>query len=156
MTAHGPDRSTAPDPSARLAPGADEPWWTLSMRLRAYSTARRGRPPGAAGCRTGRAGRRAARPGRRLHPRLDRDGPRRRGDALLRLFALMAEAVAARVDRLPAKLLVEHLRIAGVSPLPATPAQVLLRLTATASAGGEFRSRRASRPGRPARAAPKW
>ncbi|MGW0585218.1 putative baseplate assembly protein, partial [Streptomyces sp. NPDC002920] len=63
-------------------------------------------------------------------------GPDDTGDALLRLFGLMAEAVAGRVDRLPDKLLVELLRIAGVTPLPASPAQAVLCLTATAAAEG--------------------
>lgn len=135
MTAHGPDRSTAPDPSARLAPGADEPWWTLSAgAARTALLDADGRPVLLGAARDELVAALRARVGG-FTPDWTGTGPDDAGDALLRLFALMAEAVAARVDRLPAKLLVEHLRIAGVSPLPATPAQVLLRLTATASAG---------------------
>ncbi|MEU3918136.1 putative baseplate assembly protein [Streptomyces sp. NPDC029004] len=135
MTAHGVDRYTALDPSARLAPGADEPWWTLSAgAARTALLDADGRPVLLGAARDELVAALRARVGG-FTPDWTGTGPDDAGDALLRLFALMAEAVAARVDRLPAKLLVEHLRIAGVSPLPAAPAQVLLRLTATASAG---------------------
>ncbi|MFF3456884.1 putative baseplate assembly protein [Streptomyces sp. NPDC002730] len=135
MNAHGPDRSAAVDPSARLAPGADEPWWTLSAgAARTALLDADGRPVLLGAARDDLVAALRARVGG-FTPDWTGSGPDDAGDALLRLFALMAEAVAARVDRLPDKLLVEHLRIAGVSPLPASPAQVLLRLTATAAAG---------------------
>ena len=135
MNAHGPDRFAAVDPSARLAPGADEPWWTLSAgAARTALLDADGRPVLLGAARDDLVAALRARVGG-FTPDWTGTGPDDAGDALLRLFALMAEAVAARVDRLPAKLLVEHLRIAGVSPLPAAPAQVLLRLTATAAAG---------------------
>ncbi|MER5465059.1 putative baseplate assembly protein [Streptomyces sp. NPDC002668] len=135
MNTHGPDRSAAVDPSARLAPGADEPWWTLSAgAARTALLDGDGRPVLLGAAREDLVAALRARAGG-FTPDWTGTGPDDAGDALLRLFALMAEAVAARVDRLPGKLLVEHLRIAGVSPLPAAPAQVLLRLTATAAAG---------------------
>lgn len=49
------------------------------------------------------------------------------GQALIRLFAEQMEPVLERVNRLPEKAIVEILSAAGVSPLPATPAAVLLR-----------------------------
>jgi predicted phage baseplate assembly protein len=57
------------------------------------------------------------------------------GVALVRLFGTMAEPVLRRVNRLPEKALVEHLRIAGVQPLPATAAAALLEFTVSAAAG---------------------
>ncbi|MCX4673184.1 putative baseplate assembly protein [Streptomyces sp. NBC_01381] len=135
MNAHDPGRPAAIDPSARLAPCADEPWWTLSAgAARTALLDADGRPVPLGVAREDLVAALRARVGG-FTPDWTGSGPDDAGDALLRLFALMAEAVAARVDRLPAKLLVEHLRIAGVSPLPASPAQVLLRLTATAAAG---------------------
>lgn len=58
------------------------------------------------------------------------------GVALVRLFGTMAEPVLRRVDRLPEKALVEHLRIAGVQQLPATAAAALLEFTVSVAAGG--------------------
>jgi predicted phage baseplate assembly protein len=49
------------------------------------------------------------------------------GQALVRLFGEQMEPVLERVNRLPEKALVEVLSAAGVSPLAATPASVLLR-----------------------------
>jgi predicted phage baseplate assembly protein len=57
------------------------------------------------------------------------------GVALVRLFGNQAEPVLARLNRLPEKLLVEHLTIAGVRPLPAAPATALLQFTATQPTG---------------------
>jgi predicted phage baseplate assembly protein len=57
------------------------------------------------------------------------------GVALVRLFGSQAEPVLARLNRLPEKLLVEHLNIAGVRPLPAVPAGALLQFTATPPTG---------------------
>ena len=45
------------------------------------------------------------------------------GVALVRLFGIQMEPLLSRVNRLPEKALVEHLRIAGVTPLPATAAR---------------------------------
>ncbi|WP_051745284.1 putative baseplate assembly protein [Streptomyces yerevanensis] len=135
MNAHGPGRPAAVDPSARLAPGAGEPWWTLSAgATRTALLDADGRPVPLGVTRQDLIAALRARAGG-FTPEWTGTGPDDAGVALLRLFALMAEAVAARVDRLPEKLLVEHLRIAGVSALPASPAQVMLRLTATAVAG---------------------
>ncbi|MFB6937911.1 putative baseplate assembly protein [Streptomyces chartreusis] len=123
------------DPADRAAPGVDEPWWTLSAGRGRDAVLDADAAPALLGA--GRdallAALRTRVPG--FTPEWTGTGPDDAGEALLRLYALMAEAVAARVDRLPRKLLTEHLRIAGISPLPATPARVLLRLTATASAG---------------------
>ncbi|WP_138735585.1 putative baseplate assembly protein [Modestobacter excelsi] len=52
------------------------------------------------------------------------------GVALLRLFGTQLEPVLQRANRLPEKLLVEELTLAGVSPLPATPAAAVLQFTA--------------------------
>lgn len=51
------------------------------------------------------------------------------GVALVRLFGTQLAPVLGRVNRLPEKALVEHLRIAGVAPLPATATQALLVFT---------------------------
>lgn len=62
---------------------------------------------------------------------------RRRDDAgvaLVRLFGGLVEPVLERVNRLPEKLLIEHLRIAGVAPLPASSARVLVRFEVADSA----------------------
>lgn len=139
MNAHdpGPDPglSVSVDPVARLAPAVDEPWWTLSAgAARTALLDADGRPVPLGVTRDELVAALRARVGG-FTPDWTGTGPDDAGEALLRLFGLMAEAVAERVDRLPAKLLVEQLRIAGVSPLPASPAQVLLRLTATADAG---------------------
>ena len=58
------------------------------------------------------------------------------GVALVRLFGSMAEPVLRRVDRLPEKALVEHLRIAGAEPLTPTAATALLQFTVAPAAGG--------------------
>ena len=58
------------------------------------------------------------------------------GVALVRLFGIQLEPLLGRVDRLPEKALVEYLRIAGVTPLPATVAQALLTFTVAPAAGG--------------------
>jgi predicted phage baseplate assembly protein len=58
------------------------------------------------------------------------------GVALVRLFGLLMEPVLRRVNRLPEKALVEHLRVAGVRGLPATPASALLEFTVSPAAGG--------------------
>jgi predicted phage baseplate assembly protein len=58
------------------------------------------------------------------------------GVALVRLFGIQMEPLLSRVNRLPEKALVEHLRIAGVTPLPATVAQALLTFTVAPAAGG--------------------
>lgn len=57
------------------------------------------------------------------------------GVALVRLFGTQLAAVLSRVNRLPEKALVEHLRIAGVAPLPATAAQAVLVFTIAPAAG---------------------
>ena len=49
------------------------------------------------------------------------------GIALVRLFAEQMEPVLLRLDRLPDKALVEFLTVAGVAPLPASPARALLQ-----------------------------
>ncbi|MGW0809034.1 putative baseplate assembly protein [Nonomuraea sp. NPDC002799] len=53
------------------------------------------------------------------------------GVALVRLFGTQAEPVLARVNRLPEKVLAEHLDIAGVRRRPATAAAALLEFTVT-------------------------
>ena len=57
------------------------------------------------------------------------------GVALVRLFGIQMEPLLGRVDRLPEKALVEYLRIAGVTPLPATAAEALLTFTVAPAAG---------------------
>ena len=57
------------------------------------------------------------------------------GVALVRLFGIQMEPLLSRVNRLPDKALVEYLRIAGVTPLPATPAEALLTFTIAPAAG---------------------
>jgi hypothetical protein len=57
------------------------------------------------------------------------------GVALVRLFGIQMEPLLSRVNRLPEKALVEHLRIAGVMPLPATAAEALLTFTVAPAAG---------------------
>ena len=57
------------------------------------------------------------------------------GVALVRLFGIQMEPLLGRVNRLPEKALVEYLRIAGVSPLPATAADALLTFTVAPAAG---------------------
>jgi hypothetical protein len=51
------------------------------------------------------------------------------GVALVKLFGIQMEPLLSRVNRLPEKALVEYLRIAGVTPLPATAAEALLTFT---------------------------
>ena len=58
------------------------------------------------------------------------------GGALARLLAIQLEPLLQRVNRLPEKALVEHLRIAGVGQLPATAAAALLELSISDTAGG--------------------
>ncbi|MFI0418840.1 putative baseplate assembly protein [Spongiactinospora sp. 9N601] len=53
------------------------------------------------------------------------------GVALVRLFGTQAEPVLARVNRLPEKILAEHLGTAGVRRRPATVASALLEFTVT-------------------------
>ncbi|RBQ14989.1 putative baseplate assembly protein [Spongiactinospora rosea] len=53
------------------------------------------------------------------------------GVALVRLFGTQAEPVLARVNRLPEKVLAEHLGTAGVRRRPATAAAALLEFTVT-------------------------
>lgn len=57
------------------------------------------------------------------------------GVALVRLFGIELEPLLGRVNRLPEKALVEYLRIAGVTPLPATAADALLTFTVAPAAG---------------------
>jgi predicted phage baseplate assembly protein len=58
------------------------------------------------------------------------------GLAFLQLFGEQMEPVIQRVNRLPQKAQVEALRIAGLDPMPATPASVLLEFTILESAPG--------------------
>jgi predicted phage baseplate assembly protein len=53
------------------------------------------------------------------------------GVALVRLFGTQAEPVLARINRLPEKILAEHLNTAGVRRRPATAAAALLEFTVT-------------------------
>ncbi|HYQ66533.1 putative baseplate assembly protein [Actinophytocola sp.] len=53
------------------------------------------------------------------------------GVALVRLFGTQAEPVLTRVNRLPEKILAEHLDTAGVRRRPATAATALLEFTVT-------------------------
>jgi hypothetical protein len=57
------------------------------------------------------------------------------GVALVKLFGIQMEPLLSRVNRLPDKALVEYLRIAGVTPLPATAAEALLTFTVAPAAG---------------------
>jgi predicted phage baseplate assembly protein len=57
------------------------------------------------------------------------------GVALVRLFGAQAEPVLRRLNRLPEKVLAAHLGIAGVRPLPATPATALLQFTVNPPGG---------------------
>jgi predicted phage baseplate assembly protein len=57
------------------------------------------------------------------------------GVALVRVFGSQTQPVLQRLNRLPEKLLVEHLNIAGVRPLPASPARALLEFTVTPPTG---------------------
>jgi hypothetical protein len=59
-------------------------------------------------------------------PLWTRRGPDDAGMALVRLFSEQLEPVLARLDRLPEKVLVDFLDMAGVAPLPAAPAKVLV------------------------------
>ena len=56
------------------------------------------------------------------------------GVALIRMFGEMTEPVAHRLNRLPEKAFGEFLNIAGVQPLPATAAEVMLEFKASTSA----------------------
>lgn len=56
------------------------------------------------------------------------------GTALTRIFSEQMEAVLARADRLPEKILVDCLGDAGVSSLPASPAEALLAFTLSSGA----------------------
>jgi len=60
-------------------------------------------------------------------PEWTRRGGGDAGMALVRLFAEQMEPVLQRLNRLPDKALVEFLSIGGVTPLPASPARVLLQ-----------------------------
>lgn len=60
------------------------------------------------------------------------------GVALVRLFGTMAEPVLRRLNRLPEKALVEHLRIAEAEPLTPTAATALLQFTVAPAAGGSM------------------
>ena len=51
------------------------------------------------------------------------------GIALIRLFSEQMEPVLQRLNRLPEKAFVEFLSLAGVQPLPARAASVLLEFT---------------------------
>ena len=55
------------------------------------------------------------------------------GVALVKLFGTQIEPVLSRANRLPEKLLVEQLRLAGVGALSATPAAAVLQFTVTAA-----------------------
>jgi len=57
------------------------------------------------------------------------------GVALVRLFGIQMKPLLGRVNKLPEKALVEYLRIAGVTPLPATAADALLTFTVAPAAG---------------------
>jgi len=56
------------------------------------------------------------------------------GMALVRLFSEQMEPVLQRLNRLPDKALVEFLTLAGVAPLPASPARALLQFEVAATA----------------------
>jgi hypothetical protein len=56
------------------------------------------------------------------------------GTALRQLFGEQLEAVVSRLDRWPDKAFVEFLNVAGVSPLPSVPAEVLLEFDIDESA----------------------
>ncbi|HVQ93467.1 MAG TPA: putative baseplate assembly protein [Mycobacteriales bacterium] len=53
------------------------------------------------------------------------------GTALVALFGTLLAPVLTRVNRLPEKLLVTELQLAGIEPLPPTPAAALLQFTVT-------------------------
>jgi predicted phage baseplate assembly protein len=56
------------------------------------------------------------------------------GMALVRLFSEQMEPVLQRLNRVPDKALVEFLTLAGVAPLPASPARALLQFEAAPNA----------------------
>ncbi len=56
------------------------------------------------------------------------------GLVFIKLFGYLAGEVADRVRAMPEKALVEHLRIAGIDPLPATPAQAMVIFEVAATA----------------------
>ncbi|WP_030434684.1 putative baseplate assembly protein [Actinoplanes subtropicus] len=62
-------------------------------------------------------------------------GPADAGSALVEVFAAQAEPVRQRLNRLPEKLLTEQLRIAGLTPLAAAPAEAVLQFTVTPADG---------------------
>lgn len=52
------------------------------------------------------------------------------GSALVSTYATVSETVHDRLNRLPERLVLDHLRVAGVAPLPARPANALLVIDA--------------------------
>jgi len=56
------------------------------------------------------------------------------GVALVRLFSEQVQPVLLRLNRLPDKALIEYLRLAGISPLPARPATAMLQFEVAAGA----------------------
>src|SRR5438067_5033075 len=84
----------------------------------------------------GRDGVRAAVSGRiqAFTPEWNRRDRRDGGVAMVRLFGTQMGPVLDRLNRLPEKFLVEELRVAGVSRLPATAASALLVFTVSPAA----------------------
>ena len=117
-----------------------EVWWGREAESRGQPTMVDG--PGPAGIEPellpATAEKRCGRPGGRIAdftPDWTNPAPDDSGVALVRLFGIQMEPLLSRVNRLPEKALVEHLRIAGVTPLPATAAEALLTFTIAPAAG---------------------
>lgn len=123
-----------------MSPPAAEAWWGREAESRGQPVLTDG--PGPAGVQpellpAGKEAVRAAIQARisGFTPDWTNQAPDDSGVALVRLFGIQLEPLLSRVDRLPEKALVEHMRIAGVTPLPATPAQALLTFTVAPAAG---------------------
>lgn len=56
------------------------------------------------------------------------------GDALVQLFSELSAPVLRRLNRLPDKSLIEYLRLAGIIPSPALPAEAIVRFTVSPAA----------------------
>jgi predicted phage baseplate assembly protein len=116
-----------------------EPWWGREAAPDARATMVPG--PGGVGVQpellpAGRRRVRAAVLDRvpAFTPEWTRLDPDDAGVALVRLFGAQLEPVLRRLNRLPEKLLVEHLRVAGVGRLPATAAAALLEVQVSPAA----------------------
>ena len=123
-----------------MSPPPGEVWWGREAESRGRPRWWTARDPRAFSRNCSRpAKKRCGRPWRPGSPDFTPDwtnpAPDDSGVALVRLFGIQMEPLLSRVNRLPEKALVEHLRIAGVTPLPATAAEALLTFTIAPAAG---------------------